>query len=583
MPAPDASRDVAISHGVITVSADKSSVFRDVACVLVCGERFASLTSTPSGPGRSLTGNAERWVAGVGGAAQTDTYPGAIAQAGLGMRCAGTTLPTSSFPGQQSAPRASTAPRASLGSPSTPTHAPWPPDTDALRAPTHRCFACYLAVSSAEGNCSPALLQWSGTWRDFGVVRSLFPRVEAGEIIAGVRSPVVVVGAGAAGLAVSRALVDAGLDHLVLERHDVGNTWQTQRWDSFRLNTPGWMNATLGTVAPTSFSYRDEVVQLLGQRAASLPVRTHTPVVEIDSSGSRFLVRTPQEQIHASAVVLANGFLNVRRVPSQASLLAPRLLQLHTGDYRNASHLPEGAVLIVGGGQSGCQIAEDLALAGRRVYLSTSRVGRWPWIYRGRELMGWLVDCGFWDQRPQDLADLAETRAATPVVASGGRSLSLPMLARLGVSLLGRLGSVHGEKMTFEGSPAENIQFADQVARRLTAMADDFIARHAIAAPEPEADLGAGPLEHSTTPELDLATAGISTVIWCTGFTTDLSWVRLPILDDTGRPRTNRCSTPVPGLWLVGLPWLTRRRSGILYGLPDDAAEVVLGISQHLS
>jgi putative flavoprotein involved in K+ transport len=416
----------------------------------------------------------------------------------------------------------------------------------------------------------------------YGVVASIHKRGD-GRDHGAVRSPVVVVGAGAAGLAVSRGLVGAGLDHLVLERRDVGDTWQTQRWDSFRLNTPGWMNAAVGTVAPASFSYRDEVVQLLGERAASLPVRTHTPVVEIDYDGSQFLVTTPEEQIHASAVVLASGFLNVRRVPSQASLLAPRLLQLHTGDYRNASQLPAGAVLIVGSGQSGCQIAEDLAVAGRRVYLSTSRVGRWPWTYRGRELMGWLVDCGFWDQRKQDLADLAETRAPTPVVASGGRSLSLPMLARLGVSLLGRLGSVDGEKMTFEGSVTENIEFADQVATRLTGMADRFIAQHGIEAPAAEADLGAGPVECTTIPELDLADADVSTVIWCTGFTTDLSWVRLPILDEAGRPRSNRCSAPVPGMWLIGVPWLTRRRSGILYGLPDDADEVVQGISQHLA
>ena len=396
------------------------------------------------------------------------------------------------------------------------------------------------------------------------------------------RSPVVVVGAGAAGLAVSRALVGAGVDHVVLERHDVGDTWQTQRWDSFRLNTPGWMNATVGTVAPSSFSYRDEVVHLLGERAVSLPVRTHTPVVEIGHDGSRFLVRTPEEQIRASAVVLASGFLNVPRVPPQASLLARRLLQLHTGDYRSASQLPAGAVLIVGSAQSGCQIAEDLAVAGRRVYLSTSRVGRWPWTYRGRELMGWLVDSGFWDQSRQDLADAAEARAPTPVVASGGRSLSLPMLARLGVSLLGRLGSVDGEKMTFEGSVTENIAFADQVATRLTDIADRFIAQHAIEAPAAEADLGAGPLEHTAIPELDLAAAGVNTVIWCTGFTADLSWVRLPILDEAGRPRSNRCRAPVPGMWLIGVPWLTRRRSGILYGLPDDADEVVQGISRHL-
>jgi putative flavoprotein involved in K+ transport len=397
-----------------------------------------------------------------------------------------------------------------------------------------------------------------------------------------VRSSCVVVGAGAAGLAVSRKLAEAGLDHVVLERHDVADTWQNQRWDNFRLNTPGWMNATLGPIAPTSFPHRDEVVQLLREQAASLPVRTHTPVLDVGHNESRFVVRTPNEEIDASTVVLASGLQNKARTPAAAGLLSPRVLQLHAGDYRNADQLPQGAVLVVGGAQSGCQIAEDLALAGRQVYLSTSRVGRSPWTYRGRELFGWLVDCGFWDQRPQDLPAASDTRVATPVVASGGRSLSLPILARLGVSLLGRVGFVDGERVTFEGSVTENILFADGVANRLKAMADEFIALHGIQAPEPEADPGGGPLEPVATPELDLAAAGINTVLWCTGFTGDLSWVRLPILDDEGRPRNNRCATPVPGLWLVGFPWLTRRSSGIFHGVPTDADEVAGAVVRHL-
>jgi putative flavoprotein involved in K+ transport len=398
-----------------------------------------------------------------------------------------------------------------------------------------------------------------------------------------VRSPCVVVGAGAAGLAVSRALVDVGLDHVVLEREGVGSTWQNQRWDSFRLNTPGRMNSVLGEVAPTSFSARDEVVTLLGERAAALPVRTHTPVVAIDHDGHTFSVRTPDEQIQATTVVLASGFQNVPRVPTQAGRLAPRVFQLHAAEYRDPSRLPEGAVLVVGSAQSGCQIAEDLALAGRRVFLSTSRVGRWPWAYRGRDLMGWLVDCGFWDQRPQDLANPADTRAATPVVASGGRSLSLQILAGLGVTLLGRFESVHGERVSFAGSVSEHVQYADDVATRLTAMADEFIARLGIEAPAPDPEplAGAAALEHATTHELDLAEAGVGTVLWCTGFTTDLSWLHLPILDDAGRPAHDRCATVVPGMWLIGLPWLTRRCSGILYGLPDDADEVARSVALH--
>jgi putative flavoprotein involved in K+ transport len=396
------------------------------------------------------------------------------------------------------------------------------------------------------------------------------------------RTSCVVVGAGAAGLATSWSLADAGVEHVVLERNDVADTWQNQRWDSFRLNTPGWMNGTLGTVEPTSFSYRDEVVRLLADRAAALPVHTQTPVVSLDHDGSEFVVRTPDEEFHAATVVLANGLQNVAKQPEQADQLATRLFQIHTRDYRSAAQLPEGAVLVVGSGQSGCQIAEDLVLAGRRVYLSTSRVGRLPWMYRGRQLIGWLVDCGFWDQRPEDLPSPADTRLPIPVVASGGRSLDLRILARLGVTPIGRFEKAVGERVTVTGSLAERVAYADEVAVRLQTLADDYIASQGIDAPEAEPDLETSPLESANTTELDLAAADVTSIIWCTGFTGDLSWVQLPILDAEGRPRHDGCASPVPGLWYAGFPWLTRRRSGILHGFPVDAADVTSAVVRHL-
>jgi putative flavoprotein involved in K+ transport len=399
------------------------------------------------------------------------------------------------------------------------------------------------------------------------------------------RTSCVVVGAGAAGLETSARLAGAGVAHVVLERNDVADTWQHQRWDSFRLNTPGWMNGTLGTVEPSSFSYRDEVVQLLADRAASLPVHTKTPVLDLHHDGSQFVVSTPDEQIRAAAVVLASGLQNVPTKPAQADRVAPRLLQIHTADYRRAAQLPDGAVLVIGSGQSGSQIAEDLALAGRRVYLSTSRVGRFPWIYRGEQLIRWLVDCGFWDQRPEDLASPADTRARIPVTGAGGHSLNLGILAELGVTLLGRFEDVDidGEHVTFSASVAENLAFAEVAASRLKAMADDFITRQGIDAPEPEPDIGAGQPEPVTSiTELDLAAADVTSIIWCSGFTGDLSWVRLPVTDPDGGLRHDGCTSPVPGLWYVGFPWLTRRRSGILNGFPVDAAEIVDGVVRHL-
>lgn len=395
--------------------------------------------------------------------------------------------------------------------------------------------------------------------------------------------PCLVVGAGPAGLAVSRALADAGVEHVVLERNDVADTWRSQRWDNFRLNTPGWMNTTLGPVDTDSFSSREEVVQLLADRAAGLPVRTYTPVESVDHDGSSFVVRTPSDQIRTTTVVLASGLQNVPKMPSWTEQFTSRLQHLHTADYTSAARLREGAVLVVGSGQSGCQIAEDLALAGRRVYLSTSRVGRYPWTHRGRELIGWLVDCGHWDQRPEDLADPAETRAAIAVVGSGGRSLDLPALEGLGVTLLGRLTQTRGEHVTFDQSVADNIAYADTVAASLTAKADSYITAHSIDAPDTDRSPTAGPRASAPIIDLDLAAANITSVIWCTGFTGDLSWAPAPILDDHGLPRHNGCTSPIPGLWFIGFPWLTRRRSGILHGIPTDAATIVDGVLRHLA
>ena len=396
------------------------------------------------------------------------------------------------------------------------------------------------------------------------------------------RSACVVIGAGAAGLAASTALADAGVDHVVLERRGVADTWLSQRWDAFRLNTPGWMNTMLGPVTPNSFSARDEVVHLLADRARALPVRCHTPVQALDHDGTDFVVHTAQERIQAATVVIATGLQNVARVPAVKTYLPARLRHLHTADYAQAGDLDDGAVLVVGSAQSGCQIAEDLALAGRRVYLATSKVGRYAWTYRGRELIGWLVDCGHWDQQPADLLDPSDTRAAIAVVGSGGHSLDLRVLARLGVTLLGHLESVRGERLAFTDSLLENIAYADTVATLLEAKADAYIAQRGIDAPAADSAAGEA-FEPDVITELHLAAAGITNVIWATGFTGDLSWVRLPILDDRGDPLHDRCASPVPGLWYIGFPWLTRRQSGILFGMPVDAAEVTAGVVRHLA
>jgi putative flavoprotein involved in K+ transport len=343
------------------------------------------------------------------------------------------------------------------------------------------------------------------------------------------------------------------------------------------------MNGVLGHLEPNSFATAPEVVAALDSLAAYLPVRQRTPVHSLNRNGNGYVLRTPDGELRTSTVVLATGNQNVPKMPAVADLVANRVQQWHAADFRNAAQLPAGAVLVVGSAQSGCQIAEDLITAGREVYLATSRVGRFPWRYRGRDTVEWLVETGFFDQRPQDLEDPAMTRAAQPVVASGGRSLSLQLLARSGVTLLGRIVSVEGHTVTFDCSEAANVAYGDQFAGRVCTMIDTFIRQTGADALPPGLDESGGPVDLEQRTVLDLDASGVASIIWCTGFTGDFSWVHLPVLDGAGQPKHDGGTTTEPGLWFMGLPWLTRRSSGFFLGFPSDADNIAGAVAAHLA
>jgi putative flavoprotein involved in K+ transport len=233
-----------------------------------------------------------------------------------------------------------------------------------------------------------------------------------------------VVGAGPAGLAASAALAGRGVDHVVLERGRAGQTWRTQRWDSLRLNNPGWMNPMLGEQTRNTYLSAGEVVARLAHLASLAPVQEHTPVVGLRRRGDAWTVRTADAELRARTVVVATGGENVPLIPALARLLPDRIAQFHAASYRAPDQLPDGAVLVIGSAQSGYQISEELLRAGRRLYLATSPVGRAPARHRGRETVEWLVECGFFDQRPDQLADRSVIRAPQPLLAPGGRSVS---------------------------------------------------------------------------------------------------------------------------------------------------------------
>ena len=411
----------------------------------------------------------------------------------------------------------------------------------------------------------------------------------------------IVVGAGQAGLGTSYFLKQLGLDHVVLERDRVASSWRRQRWDSFTVNTPNALNALPGDRATgrraDGFYTRDELVDRFETyaRRFALPLRERCAVIAVEQepadAGFRVTARDhggSEEVLSARSVVVASGILNEPRVPALGAALPDTVAQLHTAEYRNPAQLSPGAVLVVGSGQSGVQIAEELLAAGRRVYLATSRVGRCPRRYRGRDLDEWLWESGFFDLPRSEVADPTVFARAQPQVSGVGRyghSVSLQSLARDGATLLGRLVAVAGTVLRFDDSLKHNILFADADSAESKALADRYIAAQGIDAPPPEDDPADRPwvdAEDVTAPrELDLAAAGIGTVLWCTGFTGDFSWLRLPALGDDGRPLHDGGVSPVPGLHFIGFPWLRRRKSGIICGIEDDAAFVAGRVAQR--
>ncbi|HWC43709.1 MAG TPA: NAD(P)/FAD-dependent oxidoreductase [Actinomycetota bacterium] len=391
-----------------------------------------------------------------------------------------------------------------------------------------------------------------------------------------------VVGAGPAGLATSVALTGRGVDHVVLERGRVAATWRDQRWDSFRLNTAGWMNhPMLGDQERYAYAPRAEVVGRLERVAAGCPVRAGVGVERLAPAGDGWMLATGDGELRARTVVVATGDQNVPRVPALAAQLPDRVAQLHVADYRGPAQLPDGAVLVVGTAQSGCQIAEDLLAGGRRVLVATSAAGRVPFRHRGRDILEWLIEAGFMDQRPQDLPDPSVMRAPMPIIAPG-RGLSLPGLARAGATLVGRPVAVDGERVSFDDSAASNVAAGDAFAARVRTMVDDLIQRKGLDAPPAEPDEHDLPVELELKPPAAVDLGEVGGVVWCTGFTGDFSWLDPALVGADGLPEHRQGTAPAPGLWYLGLRWMRRRGSSILYGFPGDAAWVAGEVGTQL-
>lgn len=405
---------------------------------------------------------------------------------------------------------------------------------------------------------------------------------------------VVVIGAGQAGLGIGYLLQERALDFVILERRAIGESWRSGRWDSFAVNTPNWMNGLPGSPYdgqdPEGFLTRDDLVDSFERHARThdLPIRLGVTVERVSLSegtgGFDIETSTPdgiREVIHARNVVVASGIQRTPKVPTIAKRLPETVIQLHASEYRNANELPDGAVLVVGSGQSGCQIVEDLVGAGRTVYLATSRVARVPRRYRGRDALAWMQLAGMWEEQPSDLVDPAMVFAAQPQISGVGRrghTVSLQGLQRRGVHLMGRLTDVTDGVVRTDDALASHIAFADEFSAMFKANVDAAVEGLGLDAPIPETDPEdepAGPqVQAGGLTSVDLAAAGIVAVIWCTGFAAEFEFLDLPARDPAGNPIHERGVSPVRGITFLGFPWLHTRKSGIIYGIDEDARHI---------
>ncbi|OZB81279.1 NAD(P)/FAD-dependent oxidoreductase [Microbacterium sp. 13-71-7] len=389
---------------------------------------------------------------------------------------------------------------------------------------------------------------------------------------------VVVIGAGQAGIAMSEHLTRTDVPHVVLERDRIAERWRSWRWDSLVANGPAWHDRFPGLefdLDPDSFATKDQVADYLVAYAEKYdaPIRTGVEVTRVQRQDGRpgFRIQTSMGTIDAQQVVAATGPFQRPVIPAVVPEDAG-VHQIHSNQYRNPGELPAGAVLVVGAGSSGVQIADELRRSGREVYLAVGPHDRPPRRYRGRDFCWWLGVLGKWDMATPPAGAEHVTIAVSG--AHGGRTVDFRELAATGITLLGRAGTYADGVMRFADDLARNIAAGDANHLSVLDEADAYVARNGLDLPEePEARLiGADP-ESLTHPirTLDLADRGITTIVWATGFALDYSWLAVDAFDRDGRPRHQRGVSSEPGVYFLGLPWQSRRGSSFLWGVWHDA------------
>jgi len=403
----------------------------------------------------------------------------------------------------------------------------------------------------------------------------------------------VVVGAGHAGLAASRCLTARSIDHVVLERGEAANSWRRERWDSLRLLTPNWQSRLPGYHYegrdPDGYMTMREVVEFISRYAVVIaaPVRTHTTVTSVTRTDVGYTVTTNTGVLQCRAVVLASGACNVPSVPSLSQALPPHVQSVTPFDYRNPGHLPDGGVLVVGASATGVQLADEIARSGRAVVLSVGEHVRLPRTYRGRDVLWWMDASGVWNQRYDEVDDLMRARRLPSPQLVGTperRTLDLNSLTAAGVELVGRLAGVRDGQALFSGGLRNQFALADLKMNRLLTTFDDWSQVHGrdgdVDLPERFEPTRA---PSSSRLKLDLRKGEVRSIIWATGFRPDYSWLDVPVVDHKGYLRHDGGVVDAPGLYVLGLPVLRRRKSSFIHGADDDARELVDHLVTYLS
>ena len=402
------------------------------------------------------------------------------------------------------------------------------------------------------------------------------------------RIDTVIVGGGQAGLAISYYLKQEGREHVVLERATaVANAWRNERWDSFTLVTPNFQvrmpGAEYNGDDPYAFMSKAEVVKYFDDYVErfDLPVHCGVEVFSVEQQGKRYIVRTSEGDYETDNVVIATGLYQSPRIPLFSAYISSNILQIHSSQYRIPSSLPSGAVLVVGTGQSGAQIAQELYQSGRKVYLSIGSAGRVPRRYRGKDINDWFTWMGMFDTKVEELKSPKLKFHAHPQISgkNGGQSLNLHQFSREGVVLLGHVRDAREGRLIIAPDLKETLAKVDQFEIDVLKMVDEFIVRNGLTAPPQTVPQLRDGYEQEVITELNLEEAGISTIIWAIGYSFDFSMVKLPVVDADGYPLQKRGVTEYGGLYFLGMPWLHSRKSGILFGVGDDAAYLAAHIA----